>query len=248
MPVPTYLAATAKYPGRPGQINQFLVGHSASYLYGGTLKSSQATGAATYVSTNGLYLAQQIVTASAQTTIGQLWLQVSTVGGSAVTSNITPLTVGLYANSGNLPTGSPLATASLNEIFVYGSGFWLQVPLAASGLSSSTPYQVVLAAAGNSSSYYVWQKSNQTSGASTSPDGLTWTAQTYGFMFEVYDLTGSGNPQYIVSDNGARWVQFTYDSLGRYSAVTENTLAQDGSSLYSSRTFAYTNGFLTGVS
>ena len=248
MPVPAYLAAAVTYPGRPGQINQFLVSHTTDMVYAGTLKSSQTTGSAVYTSTNGAYIAQQFTTASNQTAIGQVWIQISTVGGSPTSATITPLSVSIYSNSGGVPQGSAIATTTFNEQYVYSAPFWLQVPFNVTGLGASTSYQIVVAAAGNSSHYYTWQHSNQVTGGSTSPDGVNWTSQAYGMMYQIYDQTSNGALQYLFSDNGARWTQFTYDTLGRISTITENTVAQDGSDFLSVRTLSYTNGLLTVVS
>lgn len=249
MAVASWLAATAGQRPQPGQLTQFLGGHSATFVYAGsTLQSSQATGAALYVSTASAYLTQEIVTGPAQTVIGSLGLQISTVGGSPVSATIPPLQVSLYASSLGLPTGSALASTTLAEQFVYSGPFWLTVPLAATGLTPSTPYQIVVAAAGASSACYVWQRSNQSSGAGTSPDGATWTAQAYGFMYQVYDLAGTtGPPLYVIEDSGARVTQLTYNTAGLLTGITETTTAQGGTALYSTRAIAYSNGLPTGV-
>lgn len=250
MAVASWLAATAGQRPQPGQLTQFLGGHSATFVHAGsTLQSSQATGDALYVSTASTYLTQEIVTGPAQTVIGSLGLQISTVGGSPVSATIPPLQVSLYASSLGLPTGSALASTTLAEQFAYSGPFWLTVPLAATGLAPSTPYQIVVAAAGTSSAYYVWQRSNQTAGAATSPDGATWAAQAYGFMYQVYDLAGTtGPPLYVLEDAGARVTQLTYNAAGQLTGIAETTAAQGGGTLYSSRTIAYSGRFPIGVS
>lgn len=250
MTSPQWLAAAAgsTYRAQAGQVNQFLVGHTSSWLYAGTLQASQTTGTGVYSSTQGTYLAQPFATTANQTTIGQVWLQVSTVGGSPITATITPLTLTLYLDGGGTPTGSALASTTVNEQYVYSSGFWLQFPLGVTGLIGSTTYQLVLSPAGTGTAYYVWQHSNQVSGASTSTDGVTWTPQTYGLMYQVYDASTGGNVQFIWDDAGARWTRFSYDSLGRYSMISEYVIAQSGNAFQSSRTLSYTNLTLTGVS
>jgi hypothetical protein len=247
---PAWLAATAGQRPQPGQVNQFLGSHSATWVYSGnTQQAAQATGTGLYVSTAGAYLTQEFTTGAAQTVIGNLHLQISAVGGSPVTAAITPLQVALYASSSGLPTGPVLAATTLAEQYVYSGGFMLTVPLGATGLTPSAPYQIVVAAAGSSTAYYAWQRSNQTSGAATSPDGVTWTAQPYGLMYQVYDLAGtSGPPLYVIEDSGARVTQLSYNTAGQLTGITETTAAQGGAAFYSTRTLTYSNGLPIGVS
>lgn len=246
MATPTWLAASAGQTARPGQINQFLAAHTSQWIYAGNLISQQGTGAAVYQSTATQYLAQEFVTGSSQTTLGRLGLQISTVGGSPTVATITPLVVSLYASSLGLPTGSALATVVLAEPVVYSGPFWLSVPLFATGLTASTPYWVVVQLAGTGTAYYVWQESNQTSGAATSADGINWAPTAYGLMYQVYDTTGSGPPLGMVDDGGARTVTFTYTGTV-LTGLTEYTQTQAGGTLISTRTLTYSNGFLIGV-
>ena len=251
MATPNWLAASAGATTLPGQVNQLLGQHTSAWLYAGTQKSAQTTGSGVYQTTQSQYLAQSFNTGVSQTAVGQLWLQVSTVGGSPVTATIPPLTVGLYASSNGSPIGAALGSVTLNEQYVYSSPFWVPVPLAVTGLSPSTTYQIVTFPVGSSSNYYVWQQSNQTSGASVSADGVTWTTKTYGLMYQVFDQTASasGDVLFFFDDGGARWVQLGYDSSDRLSSLTEYVTAQSATApLQAARTFTYTNGFLTGVS
>lgn len=249
--VPAYKASVVGGPGNAGGINQFLVPHNAAFIYDGALlKSSQSTGIGVYTTTQDQYLSQQFQTAASQTTISQVWLQVSTVGGSAIANNITPLTIGIYADSGGEPTGSALVSASLTETAVYASGFWVIVPLPVTGLSPSTSYHIVVNPAGTSSSYYVWQNNNQAGGGSTSPDLVIWTDQSFGFVYRVYDQTFAGGSlvQYVIEDAGDRWTKYGYDATNEVTSINEYTVDQTGnSSLNLTHTLTYTNGFLTGV-
>ena len=247
MSAPAYLAATAGYRSLPGQVNQFLAAHGATWVYAGAQRAAQTTGTGVYASTAGQYLAQQFTTAAGQSAIGQVWLQLSTVGGSPLTATIPPLTVALYASSAGAPTGSALASATLAEQYVYSAPFWLPVPLAATGLTASTVYQLVASPAGSGAAYYAWQHSNQASGASTSTNATTWSAQTYGLLFQVFDQSPGGQVQFITEDGGARIVQFTYNTQALPSQIVEQTIAQDGSVLYSTRALTYTGGALSGV-
>lgn len=238
-------------PGNAGGVNQLLVPHNAAFVYNGAvLTSDESVGSSVYTTTQGQYLSQQFQTTTSQTTISQVWLQVSTVNGSAVTDSISPLTVGIYADAGGEPIGSALASTSLSETAVYASGFWVVVPLAVAGLSSSTSYHIVVGPAGDSTSYYVWQNSNQVGGASISTDFVIWDDQSFGFMYRVYDQTflGGSLVQYVIEDGGARWTQYGYDGDNAITSITEYTVDQTGSgSLNGTSTLTYTNGFLTGV-
>ncbi len=248
MTTPAWLGATAAYPSYAGQINQFLGGHASTWRYtGNTLISAQATGTGVYETTASQYWAQSFTTGSSQTALGQLGLQVSTVGGSPITPTISPLQLSLYADIGG-PSGSPLATVSVGEPYVYSASFWVAVPLSATGLTSSTRYWMVTSPVGIGTAYYVWQKSNQPSGASLSTDGVTYTPQTFGLMYQVYDQSGSGQLTQFYEDNGARITLLTYDSQGRVSTITEYVTTQGGSVLTSARTLTYSGTYLTGVS
>lgn len=244
-----WLAASAGFKPQPGMINQFLGAHDSVWIYSGnTLQSSETTGSGLYVSTAGQYLAQSFITGATQTTVGSVSLQLSAVGGSPVTATITPLVVSLYASSAGLPTGGALASATVGEVSVYSAPFWLQVPLTAYGLTASTVYWLVVSPAGTSSAYYAWQESTQTSGAALSAGGTTWTGQSYGFMYEAYDATGTMLPPlYLVDDGGARTATFTYNAAGLLATITEQVVSQSGAVQYSQRTLAYSNGLLVGV-
>lgn len=249
MATPTYLAASTGSRGDAGLITQFLGGHNAQWLYSGAvLQSQQATGTAVYESLAATSYSQLITTGSSQTTIGSVALQISAVGGSPTTATISPLTVGLYAAAGGMPTGSVIASAQVVEPYVYTQPFWCQIPLLATGLSPSSTYCLVVSGLSTGSAYYAWQCSNQASGAATSPDGVAWSAQPYGLMYQVYDTSVSGQIQSIVADSGSRIVTFTW-SGSTLTGIAEFTLSQSGAALASNRTLTYaSNGLLTGVS
>lgn len=246
MATPDWLAASTGQQSNAGMVTQFMGTHSSQWVYPGVLQNQQATGSATYQSLASGYLAQQITTGSTQTTIGQVALQISTVGGSPTTATISPLAVSLYASSSGLPIGSALASATLLEPYVYSQPFWVSVPLLAANLAPSAVYCLVVTGPAIGSGYYVWQQSNQTQGAATSPDGATWTAQPYGLMYQVYDSSAGGQIQALVDDDGARVTTFTW-SGSTLVGITEFTQAQSGS-LVSTRTLMYSNGLLVGVS
>ena len=245
--IPTLQAAASGQQGNAGLVGQFLAAHNAAFTYSGqALISSQATGSGVYQSTQSQWLAQTITTGVSQTAIGSVALQLSTTGGSPTTALIAPLTVGLYADSGGQPTGSALATATVSCQYVYGQPFWASVPLTAT-VTASTTYHLVTSLVGTSGHYYVWQQSNQTQGAATAPDGATWTNQTYGLMYEVFDATSTGRLLSISEDSGSVITTLTYTALGQIATVTQFAATQSGSSITSSGTLSYSNGLLTGV-
>lgn len=249
--IPAYAAAVSGQPGNAGQVNQLLGAHTSLVAYGvGTVQASQTTASTSYQTTAGQWLAQQFMTGGVQTAIGQVRLQLSTVGGSPTSAVIPPLTLSLYADLGGLPTGSALASVIVNEEWIYSAPYWVTLPLMATGLTPGTFYQLVVSPVGTSSQYYVWHQSNQIAGSSTSSDGVTWTASSYGLVYQVFDNAGAGVlPTLITGDNGQRWTQFTYTAQGLPATVTEFTAAQNGSSsyLYSTRSLTYSGGLLTGV-
>jgi hypothetical protein len=121
------------------------------------------------------------------------------------------------------------------------------VLLPAAGLAASTQYWIAAAAQGDTSDHFTWAKSNQSSGAATSPDGVTWTAQSYGLLYKVYDgsllppLTG------IYEDGGARTTVYLY-SGGLVAGIKEFTVGQTASGYAASaRALSYSDGQLTGA-
>lgn len=248
--IPDWLGATTGQQTNAGLIDQFLGTHEAVFIYAGeTVQDSQAIGTGVYTSTASTYLAQPFTTSSTQTTASRVNLQISAVGGSPLSATIPPLTVSIYAASLGFPTGSPLATAVIAEQTVYSAPFWLPVTLYVTGITASTTYMIVVEQAGSGGSYYVWQQSNQLSGALTSPDGVNWTPQGYGFMYQSYD-GGGGTPPIlsIIEDSGNRTTNFTYNSLLQLTGITEQTVTQSGGVLVSSRTLTYSGNNLIGVS
>lgn len=249
--IPTYKAAVTGGSGNAGMTNQFLVPHDASIIYdSAAVQESVTTGSGVYTTTENQYLSQQFTTTVNQTSISQVWMQISVINGSAITNNIDPFIISIYADSGGEPSGSPLGSASLVETAVFASGFWVIIPLVITGLTGNTPYHIVTSPAGNATSYYVWQRSNLLAGASTSPDLIAWTDQTYGFMYQVYDgaTVGGSNWQFIVEDGGARWSQLNYTG-SLVTSTVEYTADQTGSgSVEYSATLSYSGNLLTGIS
>lgn len=247
--LPTYQAATAGYVGNAGHVNQFVASHVAALIYQGDPSSSETTGTAVYSDTYTQWLAQSFVQPLTDDTVAYFLLQLSTVNGSPLTEVFSPLVVGIYADDGGgLPTGSAISSVSLLETYVYSSPFWVTVTIVTTGLTPGATYHVVTQRVGDTGGYYVWQQSDQTSGASTSPDGITWTASTYGLLYQVFNSSTSGPLTVISEDDNARVIQFTYNPSGTINQVVEITNAQmPGGELVSTRTLTYSGNALVGV-
>lgn len=246
--VPTWQAATSGQPANAGHVNQLLGTHASTLLYAGVQTAAQTTAGTGGVSSNGLYIAQSFTTASTQTAVGYVEAQILSVGGATSGSQLGPATLSLYANSAGAPTGSPLVSVTAPVEYVLNAPLWITLPLPATGLAGATTYWLVLAAAGNATYYYQWNKSNQTSGASTSPNGVTWTAQAYGLLYQVYDQTPTGLLTCTWEDAGARWTWNGYGTTNLITQYAEYTAGQTTAGyLQSFRTLSYTNGLLTGV-
>lgn len=249
--VPTFKAAVAGYGGNAGASNQFLMPHNGNLVYDSAVaQASQTIGNSLYTTTQDQYLSQQFITAATQSTIGFIWLQISVVGGSAITNTINPLVVGVYADAGGEPTGTSLGAAALAETAVYAAPFWVPILIPVSGLTGNTPYHIVVAPSGTATTYYVWQHNNQVAGASTSADGVAWDDQAFGFMYQVFDLGAAAGSDwlYLLEDTANRSTQFTYDGSSNLTGIVEQTVDQTGAnSVQYSRTLSYTNGQLTGA-
>jgi len=238
--IPSWLGATSGQGAQAGQVNQFLGTHAITYLYAGVQRAAQSTAGSGAVNSNSLWIAQSFATASGQTAIGRAVLTL------AVTASPAPLTVGLYANSAGAPTGSALVSASVPKEFLTGSATALSIPLPAT-VTASTTYWIVTTAVGDPSNLYSWSKSNQTSGASTSANGTTWAAQTYGLLYQVYDQTVSGGLAHTFEDSGARWTGLTYNASSLPTKSQEYTVAQSSGYIQANRTLSYSGTSLTGV-
>ena len=241
MPIPPWLAATSGSAGQAGQVNQFLGAHAVTYLYAGALAASQTTLGSGSVNSNSLWIAQSFTTAVSQTAVGYVMI------AAGVTGSPAPWTVSLQAGSSGAPSGTPLVSASFPKEFANASLNFRTVLLPVTGLTPGTQYWIVAAGGGDPSDYYTWNKSNQVSGASTSPDGVTWTAQSYGLLYQVYDTTPVLPLTGTWEDSGARWTSYTYTS-GQLTGLEEYTAGQTaGGYTASKRALSYSGGLLTGV-
>lgn len=252
MTTPVWQSPTAGQLPRADHVNQFLVNHKVDLIYSSTRGSAQTTAGTGSVNTNGTYLAQSFTTAAGQSNLGFIVLYTSTTGG--FTGLLPPTTVSLHADNAGAPAAAALQTVTVAAEYVANlplHNTYLPLPLAS--VSPSTKYWLVMKAAGDASHYFNWDKSNQTSGASTSPDGVTWTAQAYGLMYEEWTwmLTGfSGDPMFTWEDNGARWTynDYTIGGGGGLSTLAEFTAGQTATTYTQTyRTFNYTSGQFTGT-
>lgn len=245
MTTPTWQAATAGQLPKADQVNQYLGTHQAQLIYTGTQKAAQNTAGVGNTNTNGLYIAQSFATAVGQTTIGYVNLTVSTTGGL---TGLAPTTVSIYTNVAGAP-GTLVKSMTATGEHVAASPVIVTYPLPVTGLTASTTYWIVMAAAGDASHFYGWHRSNQVSGASTSVNGTAWSAQAYGMLYQVYDQTIT--PPVVASweDDGARWVWFSFNVDGTLTEISEYTSGQTATGYSQSfRDFAYSaDGSITSI-
>lgn len=248
MATPSWLAAVSGMQANAGTVNQLLAAHPSTWVYPGVLQSQQSTAGSGSSSLQSGYLAQLIATTSTQTSIGRVALQIATVGGSGTTTTIPPLTVSLYASDSSVPTGSALVTVQVPEQYVFNSSPWVSIPLGATGLTAAAPYCIVATGPGTAGAHYTWNLSNQVSGAASSTDGVNWTAQAYGLIYEVFDATNVWPPVAVIEDGGARLTALTWNAAIQLTGIGEYVQAQDGTTLTTTRTLSYASGgTLTGV-
>lgn len=247
---PVWQAPTAGQAPRAAHVNQLLGLHTTTTLYSSTAQASQTTNGVTSTSTNGLYLAESFITGASQTLVGYVVIPLSTTTTSG--TSLVPTTVSIYSNSAGAPGTalvSTTVTAEYANLATAGTATnRLTVPVPAT-VTAATTYWIVVTAAGNVSNSYTWYRSNQVTGASTSPDGVTWTGQAYGFVYQVFDQTPAAQTiKCTYEDSGARWTASTFTAQNMTSTFAEYTVGQTTSGyLQSFRTYTYSNGILTGV-
>jgi hypothetical protein len=241
LPTPTWLAATTGYPGYAGQVNQFLGTHAITYVPAGVEQAAQSTAGSGGVNSDSLYIAQSFTTTSAQTTIGYVVLTAAYTGSPA------PWSLSIQASSSGAPSGTALVSAAVPKEFLAGTASAQAVMLPVTGLTAATGYWVVAQADGDASDYFTWSKSSQTSGASTSPNGATWTAQSYGLLYQIWDQTPVPPLAGTWEDSGARWSALAYTS-SKLTGIEEYTAGQTAAGYTaSSRVLSYSGSWLTGV-
>lgn len=197
MSTPVWLAATSGQPTLARQVNQLLGTHATQLIYTGASLGGQTTAGSGGTATNGLWLAQAFTPGTNQSP-GRFLLTMSVTGSPG------PFTVSIQTDASGHPSGTALATTVVPPGYVPGSSTQITIPLPCS-LTVATQYWIVINAVGDPSDLYTWFKSNQASGASTSTNGSTWTAQAYGFLYSRNDQSAVTPLVHTYDDAGARW-------------------------------------------
>jgi hypothetical protein len=236
---PNWDGATAGQPTLAAQINQFMGTHTSQFLYAATQVGAQTTLGAGSTNTNSLYLAQTFTTPGSPTNVGRVVIDLSS------TLNPNPAILSIQATTGGAPSGTPLVSVAIPKEYVATTHIvTIPSPVA---LSASTQYWIVINAVGDASNFYSWFKSNQVTGASTSTNGTSWTAQAYGFYYAYFDQSIVLPIRHTWEDSGARWTQWGYSGT-KLSILQEYTVAQGSNQyLYSNRTLTYSGNFLTTI-
>jgi hypothetical protein len=243
MATPAWVGATPNQPQLAAQINQFLGTHAITYVYTGVSYSTQATTGSGSVASNSLYVAQQFTTGASNTAAGRVTLTMTTTGVPS------PITVQVQANSAGAPSGTALVSTVIPPGWANGTPTAQSIPLPVTGLAPSTTYWIVAQAAGDVSDFFSFYKSNQSSGASTSTNGTSWTAQTYGLLYAVYDQSAILPLRHTWEDAAARITAEFTNSNATLAALEEYTNAQGGGQfVYSYRTLNYAAATLTSIS
>jgi hypothetical protein len=241
VPTPAWIGATPGQPQLAAQVNQLLGTHAVIYAYTGVEHDNQSTAGSGSVASNGLYIAQSF-TAGGTYTAGRAVLTLALTGTPA------GLSLTVQSNSAGAPSGTVLAgPIVVPPLMVPASAGLVSVPLSWP-VTSGTVYWIVTAPVGDVSDFYAWSKSNQVSGASTSTNGTSWTAQAYGLLYQAWDSTAVLPLVHSVQDAGARWSSLTTNANNTVSSLKEYTVAQGaGQYVASSRALTYSGTSLTGV-
>lgn len=234
MTTPAYIGATAGQPSLANQVNQFLGTHPASFIYTGVSLGGSPTLGSGGVNSNGLYVGQEMTPGTTQA-VGRMVLTAS------VTGTPGPLTVTLQTNNAGAPSGTVLASTVVPYNYFPAAAGQVSIPLPIT-LTASTAYWLVFNAVGDASDFYTLDKSNATSGVSTSTNGTSWTGQTYGIYYVRWDQSVVTPLLHTWEDSGARWTYYTSASNQTLTGAQEYTVAQGTNNfVWSSRTYTTTN-------
>jgi hypothetical protein len=241
MATPVWIGATSGQPQLANQVNQFLGTHAATYVYTGASFSSQGTTGSGSVNSNGLYVAQSFTTGST-TAMGRITLTMTT------TAVPTPLTVQIRTNNAGAPSSTVLVSTVIPSPWATASVLAQSIPVPVTGLSTSTTYWIVTLPAGDVSDFYSFYKSNQVTGVSTSTNGTSWTAQTYGILYAAYDQSTVLPLVHTWEDGNARITLFTSNSNNTPSSIEEYAVAQGANQYaYSYRQYTYSGTMVTKI-
>lgn len=235
MPTPEWIGATGGQPQLAAHANQFLGTHAAVCVYTGTQQGGHTTLGSGSVATNGTWIAQEF-TAGSSFALGRIVLYLAATGSPG------PATVSIQTSSGGAPSDTVLTSTVLPAQFVAAAASAVSIPLPCP-LASGTGYWIVVDAVGDAAEFFSWSESNQTSGASTSVDGVSWTAQSFGLYYSYWDQTAVPPLAHTWEDSGARWTTLTENSSGQPTSLDEYTTAQGaGQYVCSSRSMTYSSG------
>jgi len=242
MATPAWLAASSGQPTQAGQINQFLGAHQVNFVYNGVSQGASTTLSGSATNSNGLWIAQQFTPGGSQTI--ERWIFTL-----AITGLPGSLVVSLQTDSGSSsPSGTILAQTLIPNGFVPGSAGQVSVPFSAITFSAATKYWVVFKSVGDVSNFYAVSRTTAGSGASTSPDGVTWTAQGYGLYYNRFDNTTTGPLLHTYEDGGVRWTTLGLTAATVVNKLSEYNLGQNSGVFQSVRSFSYTGNDVTGLS
>lgn len=238
MATPNWIGATSGQLPLANQINQFLGTHAVTMVYKGVSLGSSTTLSGTATNSNGLWIAQAF-TPGAQT--AQRWIFTLAVTGSPA-----PLTMSIQTDSAGAPSGTALSTTLIPNAFVAGSAGQVSVPTAPVTFAAATQYWAVFNAVGDVSNFYAVSRTTAASGVSTSTNGTSWTAQTYGMYYQRFDNSVTGTLLHTYEDSGVRWTSLGYSS-NIINTLDEYNVTQNSGFFQSARTFTYSGTNLTAV-
>jgi hypothetical protein len=248
---PAWQAPTSGQQANAGSVNQLLGTHAVTYVYTGAVQASVTTDASAHQSST-VWLAQKFTAGASQTATGCVVCGIGSFTSSG--ASLPAATLSLQADSGGAPSGTALSSVTVYTEYAYAasshgsSSALVFYPLPATGLTASGTYWLVLSAASSGGNHYTWEESTAGSGASTSTNGTSWTAQAYGFRHQVYDASAVMPLLGTWEDSGARWTAFTWNGAGALTGLYEYTAGQTTAGYtYSTRALTYTSGLLTGV-
>jgi len=219
---PNWTAATPGQATLAGQINQFLVPHSSTFIYTGSAVNVNVPIGTTQDSlvTNNA-LAYRFFSSSSQT-ISRVVL------GLVITNSGSDVLLTLQGDSGAGPNGTVLASCyipaewlSTSNAAIYpNTGFPLSYTL-----SGSTYYNIVLQTVNQnstSSNATSWIRANSVvlTGAYTQNASGTWTPQTYGYTVGLYGGT-SGALQLVSDDSQSKMTGYTYNGSSQITMIKE---------------------------
>lgn len=253
---PSWSAATSTAPTLAGQINQFLVAHSATLVYDGTAFSNPGGSISTAdnFSTTVTSLIYRFAAPASPTALTRVAFALANVNAG------TDVILALQGDNGTRANGTNIVTVTVPAGWLTTStptditpahGFPLSHTLSSSEFAF---YNLVLTPVsgytyGSSNNLAVYRSSSTSSGTAWTYNAntSTYTAQSYGYWVRMYSGT-SGELRCVTEDNGLMLKGYDYNTSGQMSAARQWTSPQSGTAgPSSSRTLTFTNGLLTSV-